>query len=93
MYECIVYYDYVSCTCYCYKYNVFCKYRLFVINKEGILKEYIDFLFKFLYRVKSVKSYLVEFEKNVVGKKGGIYKNFWRLNIRYISSIFLVEDV
>lgn len=92
MYECTVHHDHVSCTCHCYKYNALCKHRLCVANKEGILKEHIDFLLKSPRRAKPVKSGLVEPEKNAAGKKGGTHKNPWRPSIPHTSSTPLTED-
>ena len=63
VYECTVHGDHVSCTCPCYRYNALCKHGLCVGNKEGILKEHIDFLLKSPRRAKPVKSGLVEPEK------------------------------
>lgn len=86
MYECTVHRDHVSCTCHCYKYSALCKHGLCVANKEGILKEHIDFLLKCPRRAKPVKSGLVEPEKNAAGKKGGMHRNPWRPSIRHTSS-------
>ena len=85
MYECTVHRDHVSCTCPSYKYNALCKHGLCVANKEGILKEHIDFLLKSPRRAKPVKSGLVEPEKNAAGKKGGAHKNRWRPSVQNSS--------
>ena len=70
--------NHVTCTRPSYKYNVLCKHGLCVANKEGILKEHIEFVLKSPRRAKPIRSGLVEPKKNAAGKKGGTHKNPWR---------------
>lgn len=65
MYECIAYSGYIFCICLCYKYNNLCKYSFCVVEKVGILKEYLDFLRKLFRRRVFLKSVFVEFFKEV----------------------------
>lgn len=60
MYECLVYYDYVICICYCNKYNGLCKYSFCVVERVNLLKEYVDFFLKFFCCYKFFKSNFVE---------------------------------
>lgn len=74
--------DHVTCTCPSYKYNTRCKHGLCITNKEGILKEHIEFVLTSPHHSKPLKSGFVGPEKNAAGKKGGTHKNPWRPNHR-----------